>query len=160
MDRLSKFMSKAINFLLMLFVGMLIIFTFSQVLCRFVFKISIAWSEEIVRINFVWMIFLGAAIAVKEKSHLVMDLITGNMKGGLKKGFNVGILLFIILIYAVIFISGTEYCIRSIGKTAVTMPIPANCVYIAAPVSAVFGVFFAIERIIAEFKGQKSIKEN
>ena len=155
MEKVSAFMTKVINFLLMVFVSLLVAVTFIQVLCRFVFKIPVSWTEELVRMNFVWLIFLGAAIAVKEKSHLVMDVFTGNFKGKGKLILNVAILLMIIAIFAVLFVSGTQYCLRSVGKSAVTMPIPANCVYISAPVASLAAIFFAIERIRNEFAEYK-----
>ncbi len=158
MEKVSGYVLKIISVFMAIFMALLVIFTFFQVLSRFVFKISIAWSEEIIRMNFVWMIFLGSAIAVKTKGHLVMDMFTGYLKGKAKTIANILILVFIIAIYCVLFVSGTQYCIRSIGKTAVTMPIPANCVYISAPLSALFGIFFAIERITEELKYMKEAK--
>ena len=146
MEKVSAFMTKVINFLLIVFVSLLVAVTFIQVLCRFVFKIPVSWTEELVRMNFVWLIFL------------VMDVFTGNFKGKGKLILNVAILLMIIAIFAVLFVSGTQYCLRSVGKSAVTMPIPANCVYISAPVASLAAIFFAIERIRNEFAEYKEGK--
>lgn len=155
MEKVSAFISKVINFLLIIFVSLLVSVTFIQVCCRFIFKIPVSWTEELVRMNFVWLIFLGSAIAVKEKSHLVMDVFSTNWGNKAKLILNVSILVFIIAIYMVLLISGTQYCLRSIGKTAVTMPIPANCVYISAPIASVVSIFFALERIVDEFRVYK-----
>jgi len=49
--------------------GMLLLFmfltTFFQVVAR-TFLVSAAWSEEMARITYVWMVFLGAAVLVKD----------------------------------------------------------------------------------------------
>lgn len=151
MKKISDGLSILIGYLLLVFITLLVVFTFIQILSRFVFKISIAWSEEIIRMNFVWMIFLGGAIAVKEKSHLVMDMLTSNLKNRTKTIFDIGILFVMLSIYIVLLIAGIAYCMRSLSKTAVTIPIPANIVYSAAPISAVLGIFFVIERLVGEF---------
>ena len=39
--------------------------TFFQVLAR-TFQISAVWSEELARLTYVWMVFLGAAVLIRE----------------------------------------------------------------------------------------------
>jgi TRAP-type C4-dicarboxylate transport system permease small subunit len=126
--------------------------TFLQVLCRFVIHVPVVWSEELVRMSFVWMIFLGAAIALKEGAHLTLDMLvsTLNVKGQYVMRMVVLIIIFIaagFMCYA-----GFSYVIRNIGKTAVTMPIPSNCVYISAPISALLMMFFSAEQFIGQIK--------
>jgi TRAP-type C4-dicarboxylate transport system permease small subunit len=48
---------------------------FLQVLIRFVFKYPLPWTEEVSRIAFVYTIFIGATIAVREKAHLNVDFL-------------------------------------------------------------------------------------
>lgn len=43
---------------------------FVQVICRYVFKNSLSWSEELARYIFVWQIWLGASYAAKIKKHI------------------------------------------------------------------------------------------
>lgn len=40
--------------------------TFFQVLARTVFHISAVWSEELARITYVWMVFLGVGVLIKD----------------------------------------------------------------------------------------------
>jgi TRAP-type C4-dicarboxylate transport system permease small subunit len=41
-----------------------------QVLSRFVLHIPVPWSEEVMRVLFIWATFLGASLAVKQGAHL------------------------------------------------------------------------------------------
>ncbi|MGI5963262.1 MAG: TRAP transporter small permease [Lawsonibacter sp.] len=43
---------------------------FVQVVCRYVFKNSLSWSEELARYIFVWQIWLGASYAAKINKHI------------------------------------------------------------------------------------------
>lgn len=40
--------------------------TFFQVLARTVFQVSAVWSEELARLTYVWMVFLGVGVLVKD----------------------------------------------------------------------------------------------
>ena len=60
-------------------VSALVVFviTFAQVLCRFVFKSPLPWSQDVLRLAFTYMVYWGAAWCVKVKGHLnVDDLLT------------------------------------------------------------------------------------
>jgi C4-dicarboxylate transporter DctQ subunit len=44
-----------------------------QIVCRFVLSISVPWTEEVSRLVFIWLAFLGASIGVREGSLIVID---------------------------------------------------------------------------------------
>jgi TRAP-type C4-dicarboxylate transport system permease small subunit len=44
-----------------------------QIVCRFVLSISVPWTEEVSRLIFIWLAFLGAAIGLREGSLIVID---------------------------------------------------------------------------------------
>lgn len=46
-----------------------------QVFCRFVLKMPLAWSEELVRYTYVAVSFTGAIVAVHEHSHISIDIL-------------------------------------------------------------------------------------
>jgi TRAP-type C4-dicarboxylate transport system permease small subunit len=56
------------------FIGMLLS-TGSQVLFRYVLKIPVPWTEELARILFILSMFLGIAIAIREKEHIVVNFL-------------------------------------------------------------------------------------
>jgi len=49
------------------------IIIFIQVIMRYVFKNSLAWSEEFARYCFVWLIYVGAAYACRKMQHIKID---------------------------------------------------------------------------------------
>jgi TRAP-type transport system small permease protein len=44
-----------------------------QIVCRFVLSISVPWTEEVSRLVFIWLAFLGAALGAREGSLIVID---------------------------------------------------------------------------------------
>jgi TRAP-type C4-dicarboxylate transport system permease small subunit len=56
------------------FIGMLLS-TGGQVLFRYALRISVPWTEELARILFILTMFLGIAIAIHEREHIVVDFL-------------------------------------------------------------------------------------
>lgn len=72
---LLAILDRALKYVLTLLIVILTVSVFLQVLIRFVFKYPLPWTEEVSRIAFVYSIFVGATIAVREKTHLNVDAI-------------------------------------------------------------------------------------
>ncbi|SOH93756.1 TRAP-type C4-dicarboxylate transport system, small permease component [Monaibacterium marinum] len=60
---------------LLVFYTMLVITMAVEVLRREVFAWSSIWGEEIVRYSFIYLAWIGAAAAVKERAHIRIDVI-------------------------------------------------------------------------------------
>ncbi len=58
--------------LAVLLLGM-VLMVFGNVVLRYVFNSGIVVSEELSRIFFVWLTFIGAILAVRDRAHLGMD---------------------------------------------------------------------------------------
>lgn len=63
---------KAIEGVIAIFLGVMIFFTFLNVILR-QFKMGFPWSEEVTRICFIYLVYLGAIIAARENRHLMID---------------------------------------------------------------------------------------
>lgn len=51
-----------------------VIVTLVQVFFRYILNASLSWPEELARWAFVWMVFVGMALALHRNSHVVIDL--------------------------------------------------------------------------------------
>jgi len=56
--------------------GLMIAITFAQVLFRYIFASPLTWSEELARYCFVWIVYLGAPIALHRGLHIGVDNLT------------------------------------------------------------------------------------
>ncbi|OSQ51969.1 TRAP transporter small permease [Marivita geojedonensis] len=63
------------RWLLLVFYVMLVITMAIEVLRREIFSFSSIWGEEIVRYSFIYLAWIGAAAAVKERAHIRIDVI-------------------------------------------------------------------------------------
>jgi C4-dicarboxylate transporter DctQ subunit len=60
---------------LLVFYSMLVITMAVEVVRREVFSYSSVWGEEIVRYSFIYLVWIGAAAAVRERAHIRIDVI-------------------------------------------------------------------------------------
>jgi TRAP-type transport system small permease protein len=118
---------------LIAFVVMLIL-VMSQVLFRYVLRISVPWTEEAARWFYAWQIFLGSSLAMRRRLHLqitiLLDRVSGRPRACLDfltalagLGFLVGI------------IWGSLLMIRAVYPVqAGSFPISTSYLYLSVPV--------------------------
>lgn len=60
-----------------LYIGMvaMVLLVFVNVVGRYVFNYSFASVEEVARILFVWLVYLGSVVAIKEGTHIRVDIV-------------------------------------------------------------------------------------
>lgn len=76
MSRVLKALDQNIErWLLLIFYVMLVLTMFVEVVRREVFAYSSIWGEEVVRYSFIYLAWIGAAAAVKERGHIRIDVL-------------------------------------------------------------------------------------
>lgn len=70
-DRYCRFISHT----MVVFLAAMVIMVFGNVVLRYGFNSGITASEELSRWLFLWVIFLGATVAVRERAHMGMDIV-------------------------------------------------------------------------------------
>ena len=75
MTILQRINRDAERWLLLVFYVMLVITMSIEVLRREIFSYSSIWGEEIVRYSFIYLAWIGAAAAVKERAHIRIDVL-------------------------------------------------------------------------------------
>src|SRR5688500_4112856 len=66
---------KLLKFLMALFLAIMVVLVFGNVVLRYAFNTGITVSEEVSRFLFVWLTFLGAIVAMREHGHLGVDMV-------------------------------------------------------------------------------------
>ncbi|MFM7332179.1 MAG: TRAP transporter small permease [Brachymonas sp.] len=75
MDRFISSYCKLLDYLMAFFLALMVIMVFGNVVLRYGFNSGITISEELSRWLFVWVTFMGAVVALKEKGHLGTDFL-------------------------------------------------------------------------------------
>ncbi len=64
------------RWLLLVLYSFIVLAIFIEVLRRFVFLYSSVWGEETARYAFIYLVWIGASVAVRERAHIRIDVIT------------------------------------------------------------------------------------
>jgi len=57
----------------------LVVVVFCQVFFRYALNSPLAWSEELARFTFVWLVFISAALVLRDDSHMSMNFFVNLM---------------------------------------------------------------------------------
>ncbi|KUO73056.1 MAG: hypothetical protein APF77_20510 [Clostridia bacterium BRH_c25] len=137
MKRVLQLYNKFEEYLLVGSLVFTVTIIFIQVIMRYVFNSSLSWSEELARYIFIWQIWLGASIGVREKKHIKVELIYGLIKGHGKKAVDIIASLIWLAFSIFITINGTQLVLDLMQKGSLSsgMRIPLYFVYISLPIS-------------------------
>lgn len=75
MKKLLSILDKSMDYFVSFLMLLLLIIGGSQVVCRYAFNYSLAWSEELSRYILVWLVFLTMGIGLRRQSHLGMNFV-------------------------------------------------------------------------------------
>lgn len=125
----------------------------TQIICR-TFEIGISWTEELARMSFIFMSFLGAILALAEGSHIVIDVILNRLPKKAKVVLDIFVNL-IVMTFMTIGIKGVFANLKSYkGVTAVSMMwFKMNYIYIAIFVAFIIIIITCIVRMVCIIKG-------
>lgn len=122
------------------------VLVFGNAVGRYAFNSGFASSEELARVLFVWVVFLGAVIGVRERTHIGMDMLARLMpRWGQKTCLITCNLLILYALYLLIDGSWTQTLIGLGSKMPVT-GLPTASLAAAGLVAGIaMAVFFAID---------------
>ncbi|WP_209331379.1 TRAP transporter small permease [Lunatimonas salinarum] len=90
LDRVLSFLV-IISFLLM--IGVVVL----QILARYALPWSPEWTEEMARFCFIYLVSLGAGLAIKERLYVSVDFLLDKLTPTTRKGLEIGILALIVV---------------------------------------------------------------
>ena len=144
---------RLLQVLLTLLMGLLMVPVTMQIFSRYIGLIPrYIWTEEIARFCFIWIILIGAMIAVRDGSHFAVDLLP-NPKT--KRGEAVGRMFvdFIMFLVALIFIIwGWPLVQFGLLQTSEIAELPMITIYIAWPLAGVTWILFLGEKLVDNIK--------
>jgi TRAP-type C4-dicarboxylate transport system permease small subunit len=68
-------LERIVQWLMALALAVMVVLVFGNVVLRYAFDSGIAWAEEVARLMFVWLIFLGAILALRHHAHIGVEML-------------------------------------------------------------------------------------
>lgn len=139
MQKAKRIFNNLEEFFVIILLFIMAVVVFWQVVCRFVLKASLPWSEELSRYILVWVTFLGASIGVKRCAHIGVEAFLMILPKKLR-GFMNYIIAFICVIFClIVFKESLGIIEKQIVNSQVSpaMQIPMWWAYLAVPVGMI-----------------------
>lgn len=110
--------------LIALFLAVMTLLTFTQVVMRYVFNSGWVWSLEATTYTFAWLVLLGMAYGVRTRSHIAVDLVAGRLRGTAHKAVSYITLLICLAYSLLMFYGGSVFVLRlfELGNNARDLP--------------------------------------
>lgn len=160
--KVLKFLNERLEeiFLVILMVIAVIIVSM-QVVTRYVLEIPLPWSEELARYIFLWLTWVGASYATKERKHVCIDVVYERLPQGAKKICNiistiVWIAFLCVMVYISVKLTSSVY---SGGQIAVGSGIPMWIPYASIPTGMTLMLIRLLQNCYHDIKASKAKKE-
>jgi len=130
-----------------------VILVFCQVVMRYVFAHSLAWSEELARYLFVWQIWVGASYSAKNRSHLRITFIRDSLAPSTQRKVEFVVTVIWIAFAVIIAINGFTLAARvhSFNQLSSALRMPMMYAHLAVPVGCGLMVIRLIENTVKDF---------
>lgn len=156
LKRLDKLVSRIEEWTLFIIVMAALISLFANVVLRYGFNYTLAWSEELVRIVIIYSTFIGASVAIRQGAMIRIDAVV-QIVPRLKKGltFYAHILMLVfacIMVYHGYLITRLQLITQ---QKTIIMQIPLVIVYVIMPVTGVMVFIRTVQAIIRDLKSSE-----
>jgi TRAP-type C4-dicarboxylate transport system permease small subunit len=143
---------KLLNWLLIATVAILLVPVTLQIISRYTALIpSYIWTEELSRFLFIWMVMLGAMIAVREGTHLDVDL-WPDLKPRANAVTQIISSLFVLLFAFVFVYWGIKFVRFGWNQQSELAELPMTFIFVAWPVAGVTWIVFLGEAFVANIR--------
>lgn len=125
-------------------VAALVLLVGSGVLARYVFNYSLAWSDELAGLGFVWLTLLGAVAASRRRSHMVIGFLPKQFgpRGQRAIGFYVTAAIVVFLGFMIG--EGIVLTAATMDDKSAVLRMPVGISYLSLPVSGLLMMAYTL----------------
>ncbi len=148
MNRLNlNLLFRSIEALMAFFLVVMIVLVFTNVVLRYVFSTGFEWSEEIARLCFIYLVYLGAIGAMRENQHLIIDSVLSRIPDIWQKAIYFLVQVGIIWMMVVLTRGSWQLVMQNLGDRWVATQFPIYLVYAVGLVTGVSIIVIALANL-------------
>ena len=148
MNRLNlNLLFRSIEALMAFFLVVMIVLVFTNVVLRYVFSTGFEWSEEIARLCFIYLVYLGAIGAMRENQHLIIDSVLSRIPDIWQKAIYFLVQAGIIWMMVVLTRGSWQLVMQNLGDRWVATQFPIYLVYAVGLVTGVSIIVIALANL-------------
>ena len=108
------------------------------------------WTEEVARFCFMWVVMLGAMIAVRDGSHFEVDVLPHFKSARIEAGVRIFVQLAMLLVALIFVVYGYGFAEFGAMQSSELAGLPLITIYIAWPLAGVTWCLFLGEKLVKD----------
>ncbi len=148
MRRFCDVVEKALKYAAVVIVLLMLLALAAQVFLRYVFGMSLSWSEELALLGFGWVVVIATAIGVRHMTHARMDLLLNVLPSSFQWVLERLIALMLCGLGLFLAYYGWDYMVETRGATSAAIGFPIEFLYALAPAFGALLALFSFERLL------------
>ena len=125
----------------------LVVDVFLGVWSRYVLQATFQWYDEVARLCFVWMVFLGAASAVRRGAHFRLHLLIDRLGPGLRRATDLVVGLLVVVFGGVLVAGGVAMWPVARRQVTDSLELSMLWFYGALPVGGALMILFSLPQL-------------
>lgn len=145
----------AINAVTGIALAVMVLIIFIQVIMRYAFGRSLSWSEELTRYMFVWLLFMGVNLGIRDDLQIKIDILDLKLKGRYYKILKVIQHLLSSIAVIAVFV-GSLFLIRvGVYTTSPSNHFPMWIIYLVFPIGMGLNLIELMIKIVMVLQGKE-----
>lgn len=132
----------------------LVVDVFLGVWSRYVLHATFQWYDEVARLCFVWMVFLGAASAVRRGAHFRLHLLIDRLGPGLRRATDLLVGLLVVTFGGVLVAGGVAMWPVARRQVSDSLELSMVWFYGALPVGGALMILFSLPQLWRLVRGR------
>lgn len=159
LNRLIDGYCRFLTFLIVAALALMVVLVFGNVVLRYGFNSGITVSEELSRWLFVWVTFLGAVVALHERTHLGSDMLVSRLSVNGKKACLFLTHVLMLFICWLLFKGSLDQVKVNMESSSAAMEVPMSIFYASGMVCAASSGVILLAHLLRLVQGELSEEE-
>ncbi len=148
LTRLLSIIESILKVICISLLAIIVLCLFYAVLMRYLFHMPPAWSMELSRILFLWMVIFGAAVVTREQSHIQIQFIVERLPKTIRFFWTTFLQIMMIGFCWVMIQQGTAIFPMVSEASTPTLGISMGWLYLSVPIGGMLFGLFILETIV------------
>jgi TRAP-type C4-dicarboxylate transport system permease small subunit len=127
-------------------VAALVVLVGSGVLARYIFNYSLAWSDELAGLGFVWLTLLGSVAATRRRTHMVIGFLPKLFAPAGQRAIGLYAMAAILIFCGFMVGEGIVLTAATMGDKSAVLRMPVGVSYLSLPVAGALMIAYALRQ--------------
>jgi TRAP-type transport system small permease protein len=140
----TALLDKSLQWICIVLLAVITVDLLLGVFSRYVLARTFVWYDEVARACFMWLVFIGSAVAVRLRGHFGLNVLVELVPGRLKRLVLLITPLTMIVFSAALVRFGWDLTLYGASQSTAVMGMPVSWIYASIPTGGLLIAFYAL----------------